>query len=47
MQDRPFVLAPLGDVAPDLVPDGWERRFDHLGLSRLGELDELTPLDEA
>jgi len=47
MQDRPFVLAPLGDVAPDLVPNGWERRFDHLGLSRLGELDELTPLDEA
>ena len=43
MQDRPFVLAPLRDVAPDLVPDGWEQRFDHLGVSRLGELDELTP----
>ena len=41
MQDRPFVLA------PDLVPDGWEQRFDHLGVSRLGELDELTPLIEA
>ena len=47
MQDRPFVLAPLRDVAPDLVPDGWEQRFDHLGVSRLGELDELTPLAEA
>ena len=47
MHDRPFVLAPLGDVAPDLVPDGWEQRFDRLGVSRLGELDELTPLAEA
>ena len=47
MQDRPFVLAPLRDVAPDLVPDGWEQRFDHLGVHRLGELDELTPLAEA
>jgi 2-amino-4-hydroxy-6-hydroxymethyldihydropteridine diphosphokinase len=47
MQDRPFVLAPLRDVAPDLVPDGWEQGFDHLGVSRLGELDELTPVTEA
>lgn len=47
MQDRPFVLAPLRDVAPDLVPDGWEQRFDHVGVFRLGELDELTPLAEA
>lgn len=24
MWDRRFVLAPLADLAPDLVPDGWE-----------------------
>jgi 2-amino-4-hydroxy-6-hydroxymethyldihydropteridine diphosphokinase len=47
MRDRPFVLAPLRDVAPDLVPDGWERRFDHLGVARVGELGELTPMNEA
>jgi 2-amino-4-hydroxy-6-hydroxymethyldihydropteridine diphosphokinase len=44
MAERPFVLAPLRDVAPDLVPDGWERGFDHLGVRRIGELDQLTPL---
>jgi 2-amino-4-hydroxy-6-hydroxymethyldihydropteridine diphosphokinase len=42
MGDRPFVLAPLRDVAPDLVPDGWEDRFGHLGVHRLGPLDELS-----
>jgi 2-amino-4-hydroxy-6-hydroxymethyldihydropteridine diphosphokinase len=42
MADRPFVLAPLRDVAPDLVPEGWEDRFDHLGVHRLGVLDELS-----
>jgi 2-amino-4-hydroxy-6-hydroxymethyldihydropteridine diphosphokinase len=42
MADRPFVLAPLRDVAPDLVPDGWEARFGHLGLARVGALDELS-----
>ena len=47
LHDRPFVLAPLRDVAPDLVPDGWEQRFDRLGVSRVGELDEVTPLAEA
>jgi 2-amino-4-hydroxy-6-hydroxymethyldihydropteridine diphosphokinase len=42
MRERPFVLAPLSELAPDLVPASWERDFDHLGLSRLGPLDELV-----
>jgi 2-amino-4-hydroxy-6-hydroxymethyldihydropteridine diphosphokinase len=42
MCERPFVLAPLSELAPDLVPPGWERDFEHLGLSRLGRLDELV-----
>ena len=42
MAGRPFVLAPLRDVAPDLVPDDWEDRFDHLGVRRLGALDDLS-----
>jgi hypothetical protein len=35
------VLAPLSDVAPDLVEPGWERSFDHLGVWVLGKLDDL------
>lgn len=35
MFERRFVLAPLAEVAPDVVPAGWERdaegRVDHLG----------------
>jgi 2-amino-4-hydroxy-6-hydroxymethyldihydropteridine diphosphokinase len=42
MTERPFVLAPLRDLAPDLVEAGWEDRFDHLGVQRLGELDTLS-----
>jgi 2-amino-4-hydroxy-6-hydroxymethyldihydropteridine diphosphokinase len=42
MTDRPFVLAPLRDVAPDLVPEGWEDRFEDLGLERVGTLDDLS-----
>jgi 2-amino-4-hydroxy-6-hydroxymethyldihydropteridine diphosphokinase len=41
MRQRPFVLAPLAELAPDLVPAGWQHDFQHLGLSRLGRLDEL------
>ncbi len=44
MAERPFVLAPLRDVAPDLVTAGWEDRFDHLGVRQLGVLDELSGL---
>jgi len=40
--ERPFVLAPLAELAPDLVAPGWEDAFDHLGLSRVGSLDQLV-----
>jgi 2-amino-4-hydroxy-6-hydroxymethyldihydropteridine diphosphokinase len=42
MFERPFVLAPLEDVAPDLVDDGWSTRFEHLGVWRLGPLDGIS-----
>ena len=42
MWERPFVLAPLAELAPDLVATGWERRFDPLGVERLGPLDEVN-----
>jgi 2-amino-4-hydroxy-6-hydroxymethyldihydropteridine diphosphokinase len=42
MFERPFVLAPLSHVAPDLAPPGWEDRFPALGVHRVGELAELT-----
>jgi 2-amino-4-hydroxy-6-hydroxymethyldihydropteridine diphosphokinase len=28
MWERRFVLVPLADVAPELLPEGWEDRFD-------------------
>jgi 2-amino-4-hydroxy-6-hydroxymethyldihydropteridine diphosphokinase len=37
-RERPFVLAPLAELAPDIVPAGWEEDFDHLGVYRLGAL---------
>ena len=43
MSERPFVLAPLRDLAPDLVEAGLGgSRFDHLGVQQLGELDALS-----
>jgi 2-amino-4-hydroxy-6-hydroxymethyldihydropteridine diphosphokinase len=39
--ERPFVLAPLAELAPDLVEPGWESRFDHLGLRRVGSLVDI------
>jgi len=41
LRERPFVLAPLGELAPDVVTPGWEQGFDHLGIERLGPLDGL------
>jgi 2-amino-4-hydroxy-6-hydroxymethyldihydropteridine diphosphokinase len=40
-RERPFVLAPLATLAPDLVPTGWEAAFDHLGVWPVGHLHEL------
>lgn len=40
LAERPFVLAPLHDLAPDVVPDGWEARFERLGIARIGVLPD-------
>jgi len=42
MFERPFVLAPLADVAPDLVDADWRDGFDHLGVWTVGPLDSLS-----
>jgi 2-amino-4-hydroxy-6-hydroxymethyldihydropteridine diphosphokinase len=39
LRERPFVLAPLAELAPDIVAPGWEAAFDHLGIERLGPLE--------
>ena len=39
MWERRFVLAPLAELAPDLVPDGWQTTVD-------GAVDRLGPLDD-
>lgn len=39
MWERRFVLAPLAELAPDLVPDRWETDVD-------GRVDRLGPLTE-
>ena len=41
LRERPFVLAPLSELAPDIVAAGWEAAFDHLGIRRLGPLDRM------
>jgi 2-amino-4-hydroxy-6-hydroxymethyldihydropteridine diphosphokinase len=41
MFERPFVLAPLSHVAPDLAPPGWETRFTELGVHLAGDLSAL------
>jgi 2-amino-4-hydroxy-6-hydroxymethyldihydropteridine diphosphokinase len=38
MNERPFVLAPLADVAPDLVAADWASSFAELGIHRLGDV---------
>lgn len=37
MFERRFVLAPLSELAPDLLPEGWERDAE-------GQVDRLGPL---
>jgi 2-amino-4-hydroxy-6-hydroxymethyldihydropteridine diphosphokinase len=42
-RERAFVLAPLAEVAPDLVPADWESAFpDGTGVWRLGALEEVA-----
>jgi 2-amino-4-hydroxy-6-hydroxymethyldihydropteridine diphosphokinase len=41
MFERAFVLAPLGDLAPDLVPDNWARHLDQLDVVRVGALADI------
>ena len=36
--ERPFVLAPLSDIAPDRCPPGWETSLDLDGIRRRGPL---------
>jgi 2-amino-4-hydroxy-6-hydroxymethyldihydropteridine diphosphokinase len=37
MHERRFVMAPLADVAPDVVPPGWEERVEGF-VERVGKL---------
>jgi 2-amino-4-hydroxy-6-hydroxymethyldihydropteridine diphosphokinase len=39
MWERRFVLEPLADIAPDVLPDGWEHRVDGR-VDRVGSLAE-------
>jgi 2-amino-4-hydroxy-6-hydroxymethyldihydropteridine diphosphokinase len=39
--ERAFVLAPLEDVGPDVVPPGWRATIDAGDVVRLGPLDAL------
>ncbi|MDY7101972.1 MAG: 2-amino-4-hydroxy-6-hydroxymethyldihydropteridine diphosphokinase [Actinomycetota bacterium] len=41
--ERPFVLAPLAEVCPDRVPDGWRERLPAMGLEALGRIDLGAP----
>jgi 2-amino-4-hydroxy-6-hydroxymethyldihydropteridine diphosphokinase len=46
-RERPFVLAPLAALAPDLVPPGWEEAFEHLGVWEVGALDDLEAEEQS
>jgi 2-amino-4-hydroxy-6-hydroxymethyldihydropteridine diphosphokinase len=41
MWQRGFVLAPLRDLAPDLVPEDWAQTVEAQGVHRLGALEEV------
>ena len=41
MFERPFVLAPLSHLAPDIVGEHWAQRFGHLGVWVVGDLSTL------
>jgi len=42
MWERAFVLAPLHDLAPDLVESEWARHFITVGVTRLGPLETVS-----
>ena len=42
MAERPFVLVPLAEIAPDLVPPGWQRSVGALAHDVRGHGDVIT-----
>ena len=42
MAERPFVLVPLAEIAPDLVPPGWDRSIGALAEVVRGNGDVLV-----
>lgn len=41
MNERSFVLAPLEELAPDIVPHHWRHRLGSDGVHRIGTLEEV------
>jgi 2-amino-4-hydroxy-6-hydroxymethyldihydropteridine diphosphokinase len=41
MFERAFVLAPLSELAPDIVAASWDTQVDTTGVTRIGALDEI------
>ena len=39
MWERRYVLAPLSEIAPDVVSEEWEQRLPAGGVTRVDELD--------
>src|SRR5215213_8031324 len=46
MAERPFVLAPLAEIAPELVPPGWNRSIGALAEVVRGNGDVLVRLED-
>ena len=42
MHERPFVLAPFEELAPDVVSRHWRRELGDHGLKMLGNLDDVA-----
>lgn len=40
MWERRFVLQPLSDLAPELLPDDWDRRLPAGGINQVDDLDQ-------
>jgi 2-amino-4-hydroxy-6-hydroxymethyldihydropteridine diphosphokinase len=43
MQERAFVLAPLEELAADVVPPGWRDALGDDGVVRLGDVEDAPP----